>query len=92
MRPLVEATRHDIRLSGPLTGITAAVVGVILNLALFFAWHVLWPHGFAGRFEWISALLGVLAFVALFRLGWGVIAVIGASGAAGLVLHVFVLQ
>ena len=90
--PVVEATRHDIKFTAPLTGITAAVVGVIVNLALFFAFHVLWPDGFAGRFEWISALLGVLAFVALSRLEWGVIPVIGACGAAGLVLHVFVLQ
>ena len=41
--PLIESTHGDLRFTAPLTGITAAVVGVIVNLALFFAWHVLWP-------------------------------------------------
>ncbi|HET8706813.1 MAG TPA: chromate efflux transporter, partial [Pseudomonadales bacterium] len=44
--PLVESTRHEIKLTAPLTAITAAVVGVILNLALFFAYHTFWPDGF----------------------------------------------
>ena len=50
--PLVESTHGKLRFTAPLTAITAAVVGVILNLAMFFAYHVLWPHGFDGRFEW----------------------------------------
>jgi len=84
--PLVEATREDIRLAGPLTAITAAVVGVILNLALFFAWHVLWPQGFAGAFEWIAAAIGIAAFVAMLRFKIGVIPTIGACGLLGLLL------
>ncbi|MEO5695711.1 MAG: chromate efflux transporter, partial [Burkholderiaceae bacterium] len=48
--PLVESTHGQLRFTAPLTAITAAVVGVILNLALFFAWHVWWPQGFAGAF------------------------------------------
>jgi chromate transporter len=47
--------------------ITAALVGVIVNLARFFAYHVLWPQGFAGPFEWISASLSIAAFTALVR-------------------------
>ena len=39
--PAVEATRHEVKFTAPLTGITAAVVGVIINLAVFFAYHVL---------------------------------------------------
>jgi len=46
--PLVEATHGDLKFTAPLTAITAAVVGVILNLALFFAYHVLWPTGLPG--------------------------------------------
>jgi chromate transporter len=47
--PLVETTHGDLKFTAPLTAITAAVVGVVLNLALFFGYHVLWPAGFAGR-------------------------------------------
>ncbi len=42
--PAVEATRNDVKFTAPLTGITAAVVGVVINLAVFFAWHVLCPR------------------------------------------------
>ncbi len=83
--PLVEATHGDIKFTAPLTGITAAVVGVILNLAVFFAWHVLWPTGFGGSFEWFSALVGLAALFALFRGKAGIIPLIFACGAAGFV-------
>jgi len=65
--PLIEATHGDLRFTAPLTGITAAVVVVILNLAVFFAYHVLWPAGRSGAFDWASAVIGAAAFVALFR-------------------------
>ncbi|MBM3347760.1 MAG: chromate transporter, partial [Betaproteobacteria bacterium] len=54
------------------------------NLALFFAWHVLWPAGYAGTFEWPAALVGVAAVVALFRYKPGVIPLILSCGLAGL--------
>ncbi len=82
--PAVEATRHDVKFTAPLTGITAAVVGVVLNLAVFFAYHVLWPQGFEAPFEWLSALIGIGAFIALWRFKVGIIPVIGASGLIGL--------
>jgi len=87
--PAVEASRGEIKLTAPLTGITAAVVGVILSLAVFFAWHVLWPEAsaadpFSGKFEWFSLLLTGTALLALWRFKVGVIAVIGACGVAGL--------
>ncbi|MGH8606205.1 MAG: chromate efflux transporter [Gammaproteobacteria bacterium] len=82
--PLVEATRGDLKFSAPLTGITAAVVGVVLNLALFFAYHVLWPNGFGAPMDWVSALIGMAAGVALFRFKVGIIPVIGGCGLAGL--------
>ncbi|MDD5250010.1 MAG: chromate efflux transporter [Rhodocyclaceae bacterium] len=89
--PLVEATHGDIKFTAPLTGITAAVVGVIINLAVFFAWHVLWPQGttqapFAGRFEAFSALLVVGATAALFRFKVGIIPLIGGCAIAGAVV------
>jgi chromate transporter len=82
--PLVEATHGKLGFTAPLSAITAAVVGVILNLALFFAWHVLWPQGFGGRFDAVSALIGAAAAVALFRFKVGVMPLLGACAAAGL--------
>jgi chromate transporter len=79
--PFVETTHGNLKFSAPLTGITAAVVGVIVNLALFFAWHVFMPDG---RFDWISALIGAAAFIALFRYKAGIMPVIGACALAGL--------
>ena len=87
--PIVESTHGDLKFTAPLTGITAAVVGVILNLALFFAYHVLWPQGFTGSFQWISALIGTAAFVALYRYNVTIIPVVGACAATGLVLTLF---
>jgi chromate transporter len=84
--PLVESTHGDLKFTAPLTGITAAVVGVILNLACFFAYHVLWPEGFDGRFEWISAVIGAAALVALFRYKVGIMQLVGACAAVGLAL------
>jgi chromate transporter len=82
--PLVENTRGDIRFTAPLAGITAAVVGVVLNLALFFAYHVFWPGGFQNRFDWLSATIGIAAFIMLFRYRIGIIPLIAASAFAGL--------
>jgi chromate transporter len=84
--PLVESTHGQMKFTAPLTGITAAVVGVIVNLAVFFAVHVLWPTGVYGRFDVVSALIGVAAAVALFRYKVGVIPVILACAGAGFVL------
>ena len=83
--PSVEATRGDLKFTAPLTGITAAVVGVVLNLAVFFAYHVLWPEGFDGSFEWFSALIGAAAFIALFRYKAGIVTVIGACAVVGFI-------
>jgi chromate transporter len=87
--PMVEATRGELKFTAPLTAITAALVGVILNLAVFFAYHVLWPQAtpaapFGGRFEWISVFIGLAAFIALWRYKINIIPVIFACGAAGL--------
>ncbi len=82
--PAVEATRNDIKFTAPLTGITAAVVGVILSLALFFAYHVLWPDGFEGNFEWFSLIIGIAAFIALFRFKTGIVSLIFTCALCGL--------
>ncbi|MCC6658570.1 MAG: chromate efflux transporter [Rhodocyclaceae bacterium] len=87
--PLVEATHGDLKFTAPLTGITAAVVGVILNLAIFFGWHVIWPKAtaaapFSGGFEWFYAAISVAAFLALWKYKQDIMKVIGACAAIGL--------
>ncbi|HTH94293.1 MAG TPA: chromate efflux transporter [Rhodocyclaceae bacterium] len=82
--PLVESTHNDLKFTAPLTAITGAVVGVILNLALFFGYHVLWPQGFGGGFEWASAVIAIGAAIALFRYKANVIHVILACALIGL--------
>ena len=81
--PLIETTHNDLKFTAPLTAITAAVVGVILNLALFFGYHVLWPQGFAGSFDGLSALIALGAAIALFRFKANVIHVIAGCAVLG---------
>lgn len=85
--PLVEATHGKLGVTAPLTAITAAVVGVVLHLALFFAWHVLWPAGLDGSFDLSAALIAVAAAMALMRYRIGVLPLLGACAAAGLALR-----
>jgi chromate transporter len=83
--PFIESTHGNLKFTAPLTGITAAVVGVIVNLAVFFAYHVLWPQGLGAHFEWPALVIGAVAALALFRFKVGVIPVVLGSGLAGLV-------
>ena len=89
--PLVESTHGNLKFTAPLTGITAAVVGVILNLAVFFAYHVLWPQGFTGNFDWVAALMALVAAIALVRYKRNVIHVIAVSAVIGLGLKAFTM-
>ena len=81
--PWVERTRHDVRLAGPLTGITAAVVGAILSLAVFFAGHVLFPDGIGGRFDFAAAALALAIGVVLYREWLGMVPAILVAVLAG---------
>ncbi|MGB4066026.1 MAG: chromate efflux transporter [Azonexus sp.] len=85
--PLVETTHGNLNFTAPLTAITAAVVGVILNLALFFAYHVFWPAGFSGHFDVVSAGITLAAGIALFRYQANVMLVIAVCAASGLLLR-----
>jgi len=84
--PAIESTRGEVRLSAPLTAVTAAVVGVIVNLAAFFAWHVFWSGGSGGirGIDPVAVAIGLVAAIALFRYKAGVIPVILGCGALGL--------
>ncbi|QPK65449.1 chromate efflux transporter [Methylomonas sp. LL1] len=84
--PMVESTHGNLTFTAPLTAITAAVVGVILNLALFFGWHVFWPQGFQGSIDAVAVMIFACAAWALFRYKVGVIPVIAASGGLGLLM------
>jgi chromate transporter len=81
--PLVESTRGTLRYVAPLAGVTAAVVGVIVNLAVFFATHALAPQG---RVDAGLALIGLASAFALFRGHAGVIGVIAGGAVAGVAL------
>ncbi len=89
--PLVEATHGELSFTAPLTAITAAVVGVILNLALFFAYHVLWPEGFSGSFDGGSLFIACAAAVALFKFKRSVIQVLAASALIGLAIKLLAI-
>ena len=87
--PLVESTHGDVRVTAPLAGITAAVVGVVASLAVFFGAHVFWPAGLVaaqplqGLDAWGVAIFAV-AMAALFRGGVGVIPVVAIGAVVGL--------
>jgi chromate transporter len=81
--PLVESTRGDVRMTAPLTAISAAVVGVIGSLALFFARHVFLA---GGQLQPASIAIGAAASIALLRFQVGTIKLIAACAVAGLVL------
>lgn len=80
--PHIEQLRGNPRIAGALAAVTAAVTGVILNLAVWFGWHVLMPR--AGQFDWLALAIGAVAFTGLRRWNWGVIPVVLGSGAVGL--------
>ena len=81
--PFIESTQNNLKLNAPLTAITAAVVGVIASLALFFALHVFWK---SGVLDWLAILAAALGFVALIKFNVSVIKLILVFAALGL-LH-----
>ncbi len=87
--PLVEATRGNIRLTAPLTAISAAVVGVIVSLALFFAEHVFRLSQPLPQWDWAALAIGAGACVALIRFRVGTISLLLACAIAGLVVSYF---
>ena len=81
--PMVEATRGRLGFTAPLTAVTAAIVGVIVHLALFFGWHVLWPDGAAGGVDVVAAAVAAASLVALLRLNVGVVTLIAVCAVLG---------
>jgi chromate transporter len=87
--PYIEKFRGNATLSAALSSITAAVVGVVLNLAVWFGLQVLMPA--AGGFNWFAAVIGVASFVAIQWFQVGIMAVIAAAGVIGLLWYQIIL-
>ncbi|EIJ41205.1 chromate transporter, chromate ion transporter family [Beggiatoa alba B18LD] len=81
--PLIEKTQNNRAFTAPLTGITAAVVGIIIKLGLFFTYHVLYPQGWSGRLDGFSAVLMLIALWGLFRYQWNILILLAGCGTAG---------
>lgn len=81
--PHIEQLRGNRSITSTLSTVTAAVVGVILNLAVWFGLHVLFPQG--KMIDWFALTLGLVAFFGMFKLKWNVVPVVLGSGAAGLI-------
>jgi chromate transporter len=84
--PMVESTRDNIRLTAPLTAISAAVVGVVVSLAVFFAIHVFHTERALAQWDFIAIGITLAACVALFRFKVGTIKLILACAIAGLMV------
>lgn len=84
--PMVESTRGNVQLTAPLTAISAAVVGVIVSLAVFFAWHVFQLEKPALQWDWIAIAITAAACVAAFRFRVGTITLIFICAVAGLMV------
>jgi chromate transporter len=89
--PFVESTQGNLKFSAPLTAITAAVVGVILNLALFFAYHVLWPLGWDTSLDISSFIATLMALIALFYFNIGIVRMIIIFAGIGIAHHIFLI-
>ena len=82
--PFIESTRRSLKLQAPLTGITAAVVGVIGSLAVFFAQHTFWPQGFGGAVDWLAALIAIAALIGFVKFKRGSMETIAVCAVLGL--------
>ncbi len=87
--PHIEQLRGNARLTTTLSAVTAAIVGVVMNLAVWFGIHVLFPGH--GTFDWFALAIGAIAFIGMMKWKWDVIAVVVGSGLIGLIFKTFLL-
>lgn len=88
--PLIESTHGNLKFTAPLSAITAAVVGVILNLAVFFAYHVFWQAEHRGTIDIYAITLSLLAAIGLFWFRLNMMLVILVSGGLGLMIKLLI--
>lgn len=86
--PYIEKLRNNVRLGSALSAITAAIVGVVLNLSVIFTYHVLTPED--RGFDWYALFASAIAFAGMYRFKWGMIPVIIVSAAAGYVWKMYI--
>jgi len=89
--PLIESTQNNLRLSAPLTGITAAVVGVIVSLALFFAQHVFFPDASYNTLDITAVGLAILSLWLLVKKNLSIIKLVALCAVFGLVRYYLLL-
>ena len=91
--PFIESTRSELRLMPILNGITCAVVGVIANLAIFFAIHTLFPDELNPNVRYEHLIFAfsimVLASIAMIKYGQSIMRVLMACGLLGILAHYF---
>ena len=83
--PHIEQLRGNVKLATALSSITAAIVGVILNLAVWFGLHALFPNG--TKVDWFAVVVSVVAFIGLTKWRWDVIPVMLGAAIAGLIFR-----
>jgi len=83
--PYIERTRTNPRLHHALSAVTAAVVGVIANLGIWFGWNLLFPE--PNRVDYLPLLLAAIFFVMLWKQKCGVIPIVGLGALAGLAIR-----
>jgi chromate transporter len=88
--PYIEKLRGNVRLTTALSAITAAIVGVVLNLAVWFAMHVFFPQN--RGIDWFAIAISAIALIGMLRWKWSVIAVVVCSGLAGLLYSMLYLR
>jgi chromate transporter len=88
--PYIEKLRGAKQLTAALSTVTAAVVGVILNLAVWFGLHVIFPA--TGNVDWFAVVMCVIAFAGILRWKWNIIPVVLGSGLAGLVFKIAIAR
>jgi chromate transporter len=81
--PHIEKLRGNVKLASALSAITAAIVGVVLNLAVWFGLRVFFPH--PGSIDWFAVAICAVAFVGMLRWKWDIIPVVLGSGLLGLI-------
>jgi chromate transporter len=86
--PYIERMRNNTKLTTALSAVTAAVVGVILNLAVWFAQHTLFPT--SRKIDWFVLVVALITFIGLWRFKWNVIPVVLGAGTLGLIYKMII--